>query len=720
MTFASKLDAALAYAALGWAVFPLTPGSKKPMAGSRGFKDATKDSELVRALWGMFPDANIGVATGEISGISVLDCDEKTWDAKYGITQTLAVLVKEHGTLPQTPTQETWSGGKHAIFAYTPSASNAAGAYGRCLDGKNDGGYIVVPPSTVADEGREGAYTWLDGKSPFDCALAPMPAWLLERVQPSGTFRRVTGWKATKTIREIAGEARNNALTSLAGSMRRRDTSTEAVRAALLAENESFPEPLPVAEVETIVGSAEKNFAPAEVEDLDARYTDKANAERLAQTSGDRIRYCDDLASWFYFDGVRWVRASRYGIAPFVTDLAKGLYHRAASESDDDKRKRFGMEAAKLESARVVRNVIELAQTLPELRIELDAFDTHGYLLNLENGTLDLRTGELLRHEPGHFLRKLAPVVYDPDAHSSLWENTVKLVTCGDDLLTAFLQRVLGYALTGDTREDSFFVFYGPGGANGKTSVLEPMAAMLGDYATTLRVHALLAGYNETIPHDYADLLGARFVVTSELPQGKRYNESTLKQITGGDTITACHKYGNNFHFAPSFKLFMSTNFPPVFSGGDDALWRRAKTVPFRFSFKTYAGADKTAKDRLKEPEHLAGILAWAVRGCLAWQANGLQLPEAVAAETRQHRKDVDMIQAFVDERCATTESPSAVPVSGQELYRVYRAWSRDQPMPQALSATGFESEMMRAGYALVAVHRTRRWGGLRLRGDQE
>src|SRR5262249_5660563 len=161
--------------------------------------------------------------------------------------------------------------------------------------------------------------------------------------------------------------------------------------------------------------------------------------------------------------------------------------------------------------------------------------------------------------------------------------------------------------LTGYTSESVFFVFHGPGGSNGKTTILESVAGMLGDYATTLRVQALLAGQDQKIPHDLADLLGARFVVTSELPKGKRYDEAPVKLITGGDEVTACHKYGRNFRYYPTFKLYMSSNFAPAFSAGDDALWNRAKTVPFRFSFKTYAGADKKAKDRLKEPDHRAG-----------------------------------------------------------------------------------------------------------------
>jgi putative DNA primase/helicase len=724
----SKLEAALSYAALGWAVFPIMPGAKKPPLTPHGFKDASKEPDQIRAWWATTPDANIGVATGAVSGISVLDWDEKEWEDKHGL-ETLEALTTRHGDLPKTPAQATWSGsGGQAIFAYTPGAPTGTDCYGRWLDGRNDGGYIVVPPSTVVDADREGTYTWLDGQNPFERPLEPMPSWLLDQIKTGAAGKRTAkGEKkgTAATVPQIAAGSRNCALASLAGTMRRRDASEEAVRQALVAQNTAFDEPLPANEVKGIVASAMRNFAPAEVDDRDARWTDKANAERLAQSAGQRIRYCDDLNRWFYFDGVRWVPTSRFGIAPFVTDLAKALYRRTASESDDDKRKRLGEEARKLESARVVRNVIEMAQSLPELRIAPGDFDQDAHLLNVQNGTLDLRTGELLPRDPAHRITKLAPVMYDPDACSTLWEDTIKLVTCGDNALAAFLQCALGYALTGYVSESSFFVFYGPGGSNGKTTILESFAAVLGDYATTLRVQALLAGQDDKIPHDFADLRGARFVVTSELPKGKRYDEATLKLITGGDEVTACHKYGNNFRYYPSFKLFMSTNFPPVFSAGDDALWNRAKTVPFRFSFKTYAQADKTAKDRLKEPEHRAAILAWAMRGCQAWRASGLALPEAVQAETSQHRRDVDVIQAFVDERCALADAQRPETwVSNQELFRGYKAWNREQPVPQPMNATEFSSEMERAGHTRVKPrvngNHSERWQRLRLKGDHE
>ena len=206
----SFLKDALAYASMGLAVFPLTPGSKRPIAGSNGLKDATTDPARIGLWWGtQHPDANIGIVTGAISGITVLDVDSKK--DVHG-DMTLAALVAEHGSLPLTPKQATPSGGTHYVFAYAPGVRNSAGKLGKGLDIRGDGGYIAVAPSVVSEDRRTGTYTW--ERAPFDQALAPMPAWLLERVESAGATK-------PKSIRDMADAGRNVALTSLAGTMRR-------------------------------------------------------------------------------------------------------------------------------------------------------------------------------------------------------------------------------------------------------------------------------------------------------------------------------------------------------------------------------------------------------------------------------------------------------------------------------------------------------------------
>jgi hypothetical protein len=376
---ASMVDAALAYAALGWAVFPLAPGTKKPLiAGGGGFKAATTDSDQIRRWWET-PDANIGIATGKISGISVVDVDIKPWEDKHG-DETLRELTDKHGSLPLTLMQTTWSGGMQIVFAYREGAPNAAGSYGKWLDGRNDGGYIVAPPSKVVDGEREGVYRWLS--DPRTTTLAAMPSWLFDEAgQEPKSIKFSSG---PRPVRQMANDGRNNALTSLAGTLRRRDASEETVRAALLAENAQFPTPLDESEVEVIVQSAMRNFAPepeVTVADHGARATDQYYAEQLALVAGNRIRFNDESGKWYVFDGKRWAMSTVNAVIPLVTEMAKSLYQQAAAEPDADRRARLATSGARLESWRVVSGIMRLAQALPQLQVRADEFDPDEHLL---------------------------------------------------------------------------------------------------------------------------------------------------------------------------------------------------------------------------------------------------------------------------------------------------------------------------------------------------
>ena len=335
------LEAALRYAQQGWAVHPLVPHSKAPLS-AHGCKDATTDADQIRAWWAEHPGANIGIATGAISGIVVLDVDVK--NGKPG-NQTLAALVAQHGELPTTPHQTTWSGGLQYFFEYDARVKNTAGALGAGLDTRGDGGYVVAPPSRVEEAGRSGVYVWDDLMNPFALPLyAKIPEWLI----PSN-WERVNG-KTRETIPQLAGKGRNNALTSLAGTMRRRDVSEDAVRQALLAENATFSKPLGVEEVEKIVQSAMRNFGAADDITQDAggeRFTDMANAARLADEAAGRIAHADEMKGqrWFVHDGTRLVDEPKTAVIPFVRDVAQRLFAEATALQDEIARRETAVRA---------------------------------------------------------------------------------------------------------------------------------------------------------------------------------------------------------------------------------------------------------------------------------------------------------------------------------------------------------------------------------------
>ena len=375
-------------------------------------------------------EANIGIATGKVSGISVVDVDIKPWKDKQG-DETLRALTDKYGELPVTLMQTTWSGGMQIVFAYKDGAPNAAGCYGKWLDGRNDGGYIVAPPSKVTEGEREGTYAWWT--DPRTTPLATMPSWLFEQTAQKPKSTKFAGGR--KPVQQMADDGRNNALTSLAGSIRRRDAGEDTVRAALLAENARFQTPLDESEVEVIVQSAMRNFAPEPevtvAHDHGMRATDQSYAEQLALLAGDHIRFNDESGKWYVFDGKRWAMSTVNAVIPLVTDMAKSLYRQAAAEPDADKRARLATAGARLESWRVVSGIVRLAQALPQLQVKAEAFDPDEHLMNVENGVVDLRTGELLPHDPKLMMSRLAPVAYDPGAVFPLWDETVRLALHG-------------------------------------------------------------------------------------------------------------------------------------------------------------------------------------------------------------------------------------------------------------------------------------------------
>jgi len=294
----------------------------------------------------------------------------------------------------------------------------------------------------------------------------------------------------------------------------------------------------------------------------------------------------------------------------------------------------------------------------------------------------------------------------------------------GDKDKIAFMQRALGYALTGYTEEDKFVNLVGASGYNGKTTIIAAVSTLLGDYATTLRVEVLLAGHESAIPHELADLQGARFVVTSETPKGKRFDDRLLKMLTGDDEITACRKYGHNFRFYPQFKLFMHSNYPPMVSASDEAVWRRAVTVRFDFNFKTYVAFDPKVKDKLRSPEARAGILAWLVRGALAWQKDGLMIPKIVEEETAKHRLSVSEVQSFLEEMCQVDlDAKKDTWATSQALHREFLKWGREHGVRGSMTREAFVDEMRRLGFAIEEVlddnrHRQRRWKGVLLNSE--
>jgi putative DNA primase/helicase len=305
--------------------------------------------------------------------------------------------------------------------------------------------------------------------------------------------------------------------------------------------------------------------------------------------------------------------------------------------------------------------------------------------LNVQNGTIDLRTGILHQHKPTDLITKLAPVEYDPGATCPTFEKFVARIMDENPNLILFLQRAVGYSLTGSIAEQVLFMLYGAG-SNGKTTLELTLQAMLGDYAAAVAPETLMIRYRDggEASEDVARLRGARSVFSNESDEGRRLDEPKIKLLTGGDKVVARHLYGHFFEFRPTFKLWFATNHLPTVRGQDEAMWRRILQVPFNVTIPK----DERVPDYFEKVlrHELPGILAWAVAGCLLWQKHGLEPPQEVLQATADYRHEQDVVAAFIAERCRTgpTEREAAGP-----LYKAFREWSGergdDKPMSHAL-----------------------------------
>lgn len=440
--------------------------------------------------------------------------------------------------------------------------------------------------------------------------------------------------------------------------------------------------------------------------------TDLGNARRLVHRHGRNLRYCWLWRKWLVWDGKRWVKDDTGEVYRLAKETVSSIYQEAAAAPNDEARKELGKHATRSEAGARIKEMVDLARSdVPVMPDELDASPD---LLNTESGTIDLRTGELREHRREDLITKVAPTTYRPDAAAPTWEAFLERVLPGEDL-RAFVQRAVGYSATGDTSEQCMFINHG-GGANGKSTFQEAIAAALGDYAMRAPTEMLLAKRSDGVPNDVARLKGARFVSASETEEGRRLAESRIKDLTGQDTITARFMKAEWFDFAPTHKLWLSTNHKPEIRGTDAAIWRRIRLVPWAV---TIPPAEQDKKLPIALRHELAGILAWVVRGCLQWRREGLQAPDEVRKATGEYRAEMDVLAGFLVECC---ELDTGHWEYAKDLYECYKRWcdeNGERPEPQRkfggrLGERGFQRD--RGGSRGAGI-----WRGVRLtEGEKE
>jgi putative DNA primase/helicase len=316
------------------------------------------------------------------------------------------------------------------------------------------------------------------------------------------------------------------------------------------------------------------------------------------------------------------------------------------------------------------KRLLELVRAEKGLSISSSEFDPDHWLINVENGTIDLKKGKLLGHDSAHRCTKIAPVIFDPKAKCPRFHRFLEGVLPDKDTI-AFVQRFIGYCLTGSTSEQVLLFCYGVG-ANGKTVLVETIQALLGDYAVTGPTSLLMAKQFDQHPCDRMPLRGARMAAFSEIPGGRRFDEATLKALTGSDQITGRGMRENPTFWRPTHKIVISGNHKPDIRGTDVGIWRRIRLLEFGKVIPE-GKRDKRLPEKLRA--ELSGILSWAVRGCLAWQQAGLRESERVIAATAEYKEESDRLRPFLEEKYLT--APDGV-VTRAEVYGQYSKWAED------------------------------------------
>ncbi len=425
------------------------------------------------------------------------------------------------------------------------------------------------------------------------------------------------------------------------------------------------------------------------------KLTDNGNSIRFAAMHKDKLRYCPAFKNWLIWDDRRWRQDELLEVRKAADSTVRAIAQMAATLQDSDKRTAWLSFAAKNEALAKRLAMIEGAKHL--MAIAPTILDVNPWLFNCENGTLDLRTGELRPHSPEDYLTKIAPVCYDQAATCPRFDQFLDEVFPAQDNsgpdreLIRFVQKLAGYALVGVVTEQIICISWGIG-ANGKSTLFNLLAEIMGDYAATTPMDTFLdQRNNQGATNDLAALRGARLVIASEAQAGQRLNESLIKKLTGGELITARHLYQDFFSFLPQFLTVMMTNHKPKAKADDEAIWRRLRLIPFLAKFDG-ASRDNNLTEKLKQER--SGIFRWMVDGCRLWQEEGLKPPASVELATGEYRSENDPFADWLEERCTVAEHLSAKTTELREDYQRFlgmRGKMNPRLFTNMLKSKGFE-----------------------------
>ena len=682
----SQLENALRALRLGFKVFPCHPRSKKP-AGEivpNGVKDATHDEVIVRRWWSQNPDYNPGVTGG-----TIVDCD-------HGLNSNEeAQTFSQLNHFPATLAVRTGRRDAYGVQFHFAGQASRSGPYEvNGVSGEVRAGnlYGMAPGAIHPDTGE----TY---KIILDLPLAPCPSDILAKAIEAVRRRNIN---KVERGEKITHPGRHDWLVSQAGRLFNTGVHGDALLIALRQLNQEHCEPPKDDEhLRGIVRDADEGWEqykgskakPAIAQPEEINRTDAGNAQRFLVQHSERARYCGPDRRWYVWDGGRWAESLKGEAGCLAMQTARSILVEAAHIENEDERNRMVAWAMKSLNASQITNMLKLAGMFPEFAITQTDLDADPWLLTVANGTIDLHSGALREHRHRDLISKLVPITYDPTAACPTWEEHLKLVL-PDDATRAFFQRATGYSLTGLDVEEVFFFLQG-GGQNGKSKTLEILASLLGDYAWTATFGAFVRSHNGVPLNVIADLKGRRFVVIDEGEENQTFNESLLKNLTGGSSVAGRQLYSRTVNYRPTFKLWFGSNYKPSIQGMDLAIWRRVRLIPFGVKIPDEK-RDKFFSQKLTA--ELPGILNWALAGLAQWRESGLGESEEVKAATRAYRSEMDTVKEFIEEQA---EQKHGATEKLTVLYDAFRRWSERNGNKYPFGKRAFAERLRRMSFQI-------------------
>lgn len=723
----------------GWVLFPLAENSKRPPEGTSGhlsWSQADSRDFMEELCDTKF---NVGIATGKASRIVVIDIDPKHGGTKEAVDALAGEVVatREH---------RTRSGGTHLVFRYPDGVDHIGNSVGKLapgIDVRADGGYIVGPTSTIDD----GSY---DVSNDLPCAdLPPRILNLLLPIDrevpeshyqyPSDQWDDVVRWHKAN-VREAKdapeGSRDDTAYRMLVRSFQLCHTVPDSVlnqdkvvedfrkvpytlkglagkieRAWQFAE--VTPRPHPSVSIPPRATDGEGKVTPGwikvtdytpSVEALeDERLTDSGNANRLVEIFKDRIRYCDGIG-WLVWNGKVWMpeNENSASVLQMVKEAQEYLYEDLSELIKAERSTKAAWRHITYSLSHTgLQNAMKLMQATYTIRLTAEDLDSHKHLLSVRNGVVDLRTGMLYDHRPELHMTQLVDIEYKPDAEAPRWEQFLDEVMPDMPDMPPFLQRLVGYGITGEVSEHAMAIHYGRG-SNGKSIFLDTLRSLFGsisnvaDWSSFERKQNGAGGPRP----DLVRLRGSRLVTVNEADARSSIDEAQIKRMASGDLITARGLHQNEIEFYPNFLLQMATNAKPDIRGADEGIWRRVKLIPWT---RFFAPDERDHSLGVTLQSEAEGILSWAVRGSVEWYASGLQEPERVRNATRDYREAADILGGFID---VAEHGGWLVPEENKRVpsawtFTLYKVWAAAQGYSERdmLSQKAFKAALEERGF---------------------